>query len=159
MNIKDEDFVTETVSFGKFIDHIYRNNNYYVGKRLEKYNLNKSEYKYLIQIYLNEGICQDDIVNILKVDKYEVAKGIKSLTQKGYIHKEKDRIDKRKHRLYVTDRGNSIKNGFIEILRESSQILTKGFTEEQKDLSIEIFSKMSQNIYEEVIKLKNNKSF
>ncbi|CAH2214950.1 MarR family winged helix-turn-helix transcriptional regulator [Tepidibacter aestuarii] len=157
MGIKDEEFITEKVSFGKFIDRIYRNNNYYVGKHLEKYNLNKSEYKYLIQIYLNEGICQDDIVNRLKVDKYEVARGIKSLIEKGYVYKEKDSIDKRKHRLYITEKGNSIRDGFTAILRESSEILTKGFKEEEKDLVLGFLIRMAQNICEETIKLKNNK--
>ena len=157
MNLKDEVFITERVSFGKFIDRIYRNNNYYVGKHLEKYNLNKSEYKYLIQIYLNEGICQDDIVNRLKVDKYEVAKGIKSLIEKGYIYKEKDNIDKRKHRLYITEKGNNIKDGFIEILRESSEILTKGFTDKEKNIALELLIRMAQNICDETMKLKNNR--
>ncbi|GAA0736328.1 MarR family winged helix-turn-helix transcriptional regulator [Clostridium oceanicum] len=157
MDRKDEKFITTRKSFGKYISVIYKNQNYYIGKYIEKYNLNRTEYKYLIQIYENEGICQDDIVNILKVDKYEVAKGVKSLIKKGYVYKEKDEIDKRKNRLYITELGNEIKSGVIEILKKTSEILTKGFKEEEKNLAFEFLLKMAENMGDEVSKIKGNK--
>lgn len=42
--------------FGKFITGIYRNNVYYIGKNLERFNINKIEYIYIIKVYNKEGI-------------------------------------------------------------------------------------------------------
>lgn len=140
--------------FGKFITGIYRNNVYYIGKNLERFNINKSEYIYLIKVYNKEGICQDEIVNLLKVDKYEVAKGVKSLIEKGYLYKEKDEVDKRKHRLYSTDKAKEIEEYIRNVLRNMSEILTEGFNKEEKELALKILKKMDMNIREEVKKIK-----
>jgi len=93
---------------------------------------------------------------MLEVDKYEVAKGIKSLIEKGYVFKEKDLNDKRKCRLYPTEKANNIRNEFIEILKQSSEILTKGFTEEEKNIALRILIKMSENMFEEVQNIKKS---
>lgn len=153
----DKKYITKEISFGKFIDRIYRNNSYYIGKNLEKYNLNKSEYKYLIRVYCEEGLCQEDIVNLLKVDKYEVAKVVKSLIEKDYIYKIRDNEDKRKYRLYLTDKAKNIKEGFTDVLSDSSSILTKNFSEKEKEIVLDLLTRMANNIYEEVEKIKSNK--
>lgn len=140
--------------FGKFITGIYRNNVYYIGKNLEKFNINKSEYVYLINVYNGEGMCQDELVTHLNVDKYEVAKGVKSLIEKGYLYKEKDKEDKRKHRLYLTEKAKEIEEEFRNVLRDMSKILIHGFTEEEKEIALNLLKRMNVNIMEEVKKIK-----
>lgn len=150
--------LTDDISYGKYLDFINRNNAYYIGKYFEKINLNKSEYKYLIHIYIEEGICQDDLVTMLRLDKYEVAKGIKSLVTKGYVYKIKDEKDKRKHRLYLEDKAKEIKPEFINILKNSSDILINGFTENEKEMLQGFLIRMAENIYNEASKLKEKQT-
>lgn len=141
-------------SLGKWIDIISRHKNFYLNKRLEEYNLNKGEYKFLIQIYLKEGICQEDLVNILKTDKHEVAKTIKRLVNEGFLLKKKDEIDRRVNRLYLTDKAIDIKDDIANMLRDTTNILSKGFNEEEKDLLYDFLLRMAENIFEESSKLK-----
>ncbi|MFD3156999.1 MarR family winged helix-turn-helix transcriptional regulator [Haloimpatiens sp. FM7330] len=149
------DSLTGKISFGKWIDIISRHLSYYIVKNLKKYNLNRNEYKYLIQIYIREGFCQEDMVERLKVDKYEVAKSVKSLIEKGYIYKTKDEEDRRKYRLFLTDKAKEIKSDFIHILEQSSEVLTRNFSEKEKQLLLDFLFRMTENIYEETTKLKN----
>lgn len=153
----DKENSIELLKFGRFVDWIYRNNAYYIGKNLEKFNLNKSEYKYLIRLYAKEGICQDDLVNMLRVDKYEVAKGVKTLIEKGYVYKEKDTEDKRKHRIYLTQKAKHIEVEFKEVLCESSAKLTNGFSDDEKIILLEMLERMTVNMLEEVESIKCNK--
>lgn len=158
-NLDKDNLLTGRISYGKWIDIVSRQLSYYIGKNLERYNLNKNEYKYLIQVYIYEGFCQEDMVEKLKVDKYEVAKGIKSLIEKGYIYKIKDVEDKRKYRLFITDHAKEIKSDFIEILEKSSEVLTKGFSENEKGLLLDFLVRMAENIHTETMKLKNKDKY
>lgn len=149
--------LTDNFSFGKMIHIIFRKNAYYIGKRLEKYGISKSEYHFLIQVYINEGCCQEEIVNRLDLEKYEVAKGIKSLVEKGFVCKRRDEEDKRKHRLFITEKGKEIKEDFIEVLKGLSQVLTEGFTDAEKDEALEFMMRMHENISKETMEFKKHK--
>lgn len=157
MNYKDhkKSKLTGEESFGKWIDIISRHTNFYLNKRLDKYNLNKGESKFLIQLYLKEGICQEDLVNILKTDKHEVAKGVKKLVNEGFITKEKDKDDRRINRLYLSEKSKNIKDEIISMLKDTSNILSKGFTAEEKELLYDFLIRMAENMFEESSKLKS----
>jgi DNA-binding MarR family transcriptional regulator len=149
--------LSKKISYGKVIDQITRSNAYYIGKRLEKHNLNKSEYKYLIQIYNKEGICQEDLATILKCEKHEVAKGIKALVDKGYLYKEKDKDDKRRYKIYLEEKAKIARDSIVDVLEESSDIMTKGFTETEKDTLIELLLRMSENMHEAAVDMKKGR--
>lgn len=147
--------LTGEISIGKWIEIISKHQKYYLNKNLEKYNINNGEYKILIHIYLEEGICQKDLVNILKLDKFEIAKGIKKLVKEDFISKCFDQKDRRITKLYLTDKSKKIKEEFIELLKNSSNILTKDLTKDEIILINNYLSKMAENIYKESNKLKN----
>ena len=154
-NIDLNNGLTEGFSPGRLITIVSRYHSYCLGKNLSKYDLSKCEYKCLIQIYKNEGICQDYIADILKIDKFRVAKSIKSLMEKGYVYKEKDINDKRKHKVYPTEKALSIKEAFIDILNYNSDVMVKGFSEEEKEILNNLLVRMTENLYEEAEKVKN----
>lgn len=158
MSRKEAIGLSKKVSYGKIIAQINRSNSYYIGKKLEKYGLNKSEYKYLIPIYHMEGICQEDLATILKCEKHEVAKGIKALVDKGYLYKEKDKDDKRRYKIYLEEKAKMARDSIVDVLEESSDIMTKGFTESEKDILIELLLRMSENMHEAAVDMKKGRS-
>lgn len=159
--MKDSDLdrrLIEDLGFGRVLVSIARSRYYYIGKKLEKFDISKSEYKILIEVYIAEGCCQEDIVHNLGIDKFEVAKGIKSLISKEYICKQKDLQDKRKCRLYPSEKAMEIKKSFIQILLDSTEVLTEGLTEEEKKVCLEIMIKMAKNMYQGATKIKFDNS-
>lgn len=153
-NIDLNNGLTEGFSPGRLISIVSRYHSYCLGKSLSKYDLSKCEYKCLIQIYKNEGICQDDIADILKIDKFRIAKSIKLLMEKGYVYKEKDIEDKRKHKVYPTEKALSIKGAFIDILDYNSNAMVKGFSEEEKKTLNNLLVKMAENLHKEAETVK-----
>lgn len=155
MNDSDLDRrLVSDLGFGKVLASIAKNRYYYIGKKLEKFDISKSEYRLLIEIYIAQGCCQDDIVHNLGVDKFEVAKGIKSLIEKGYIDKKKDLKDKRKCNLYASEKALKIKDQFTQILLDSSDVLTEGLTDEEKEFCLKIMIKMAKNMYQGAVKIR-----
>ena len=151
--------LTDELTLGKVLESIARSRQYYVGKKLEKFDLKRGEYKLLIELYIQEGCCQDDIVCILGIDKFDASKGIKSLIEKGYVFKEKDKIDKRKHKLYLTEKAKEIKDEFIGILFGTVDIMTDGVSEQEQKLVLKVLTKMAKNMYRESMILKKENKF
>lgn len=148
--------LTEGISSGRLISIVSRYHSYCLGKRLAKFNLGRGEYKALIQIFKNEGICQDDIADILKVDKFRVAKSIKLLIEKDYVYKEKDEADKRKHKVYPTEKALNIKEDIIKILNHNSEVMVDGFSEEERETLNNLLMKMGENLCLEAEKIKKD---
>lgn len=149
--------LTKKLGFGKVLESITRHRQYYVGKKLEKFDLKRAEYRLLIEIYIQEGCCQEYIANNLGIDKFDASKGIKSLIQKGYVDKKVDEKDRRKSRLYPTEKALAIKEEFTELLVSSAELLTEGLTEEEKDFALKVFIKMAENMYVQAQSLRNEK--
>ncbi|MCY6484625.1 MarR family winged helix-turn-helix transcriptional regulator [Clostridium aestuarii] len=149
------DFITEHDSIGKYIDIISRYLFYYIFKQVEPYNLQKHQYKVLIELYNNQGICQQELVDLLKLRKADVAKAIKKLIDIGYIYKKKDSRDKRIHHLYVTEKGIEIKNDIIFILSESSKILSQNISKKELEITKKVMKQMAENIFSASNNLEN----
>ncbi|MBU7018523.1 MAG: MarR family transcriptional regulator [Theionarchaea archaeon] len=141
----------EQKSLGRFISCIYRYTQMYIGKELEKYRIGSGQFSFLMTLYRRDGITQEDLANLLHVDKATSARAVKNLEKEGYIARKEDAEDKRKYRVFVTEKGREIESMMKSISSEWTARLLSGFTEDEKE-SVTIFlEKMVKNISEEVI--------
>ena len=140
------EFITNDESIGKYIDVISRNLFNYINKQVEPYNLHKHEYQILVELYLYEGICQEDLVTLLKLSKADIAKAVKKLLNSGYIRKEKDANDKRIHHLYLTLQSLEIKDNLISILKDTSDILSENVSKDELQITKKVMKQMAENI-------------
>lgn len=89
---------------------------------------------YLVIIYENEGIIADEITRILAVDKGTTARAIAKLEKEKYIYRVQDDMDKRKYKLYTTEKAKKISQGLIDlfynIAKEGIEVLDEKETEE-----------------------------
>lgn len=142
-------------SINMYLTMIERDYNYYVNKKLKTYNLGKHDIRVLKEINANDGISQHDICIILKEDKITLTKSVKKLVSEGYIEKVKDTVDKRVTKLYMTESGKTKRIKLLDVLNNVEGIFTKGFSEENKDIVLELLKEISENIHEETVRLKN----
>jgi len=145
-------------SIGKWIAIVSKHMHYVVHKKLEKfekYNFGRGEFKFLVNIYEHEGICQEDLAEILKSHKYEVAKGIKKLVNRGLIKRIRDPEDKRIYRLYPTKEALAMQDDFMKILSDTTTIITRDFSPTEKELLLDFLIRMANNIHTEASHLKS----
>lgn len=82
----------------------------------KKHGLNKTQIKTLLITGLFNGSVMKEIWEILNVTKGNLSILIDSLVEKGYVLCERQTEDRRKVRVYLTDKGKAL---YEEILRES----------------------------------------
>lgn len=101
---------------------------------------------YIVHIKKHPGTSQEDIVDFFKLNKGTVAKGIKKLLEDGYVVREQNETDRRAYRLYLTSRGESLFSESESSIHEFNEILTKGFSEEEKETFRQLLKRASSNV-------------
>lgn len=132
-------------SIGKWISIIYRQSQIYLNNELKPYNLNSSEYIYLINIAENEGVNQKYLSDILIIDNALTTRVMKSLEKKGYIIREKCPEDKRSYNVRLSKKGREIQPIILEKLANWTDILAKNMEEEEINTIIDKLKTMSNN--------------
>ena len=70
---------------GKYISQIYRKGRAFISKGLTQYDMGYGQMLFLLQLYKQDGISQEDLTKKLSIDKGTTARSIKKLEQEGFI--------------------------------------------------------------------------
>ncbi|TDT72322.1 MarR family transcriptional regulator [Hypnocyclicus thermotrophus] len=130
----------------KEISHLSRDIDLYLSKKLEKYKIGSGQFKILINIKKNEGICQDKLAEKLGIDKTTITKAIKKLIEKKYVKREKNKIDKRYYKLYIGEEGEKIYPEIKNIFNEINIKLMLNFSEKEKEIFFDFIKKINKNL-------------
>jgi DNA-binding MarR family transcriptional regulator len=132
-------------SIGKWISIIHRQSQIYINRELKPYNLNSSEYIYLINLASeNKGVNQKHLSDMLIIDDALTTRVMKSLEGKGYIVREKSQSDKRAYNIKLTEKGVRIQPVIIKTLKKWTDTISEGMDEAEKDAVIQKLTAMSQ---------------
>lgn len=133
----------EIKSIGKWISILHRQSQIFLNKELKPYNLNSSEYVYLINLAENDGVNQKYLSDMIFIDDALTTRAMKSLESKGYIIREKSQKDQRSYHIRLTEKGISIQPIILEKLKSWTDIISKSMDEEEKDIIISKLKEMS----------------
>ena len=95
-------------SIGRPISILYRYGQSYTSKKLEAYNIGSGQYIFLLALYRNDGISQEELSAYLKIDKATTAKAVKKLIEAGYIRRDIDSSDKRAYKVFLTAKARDV---------------------------------------------------
>lgn len=132
----------------KHMAMIYRASQGYLDSKLKEYNLTSGTYPFILAIYDNEGISQNELSEYVKVDKSLSARAIKKLIELGYVEKIINSEDSRAYKLYLTDSAKEIVPKILNELNGWLDIITKDLTNEQKKTAEILLENMYLNIKE-----------
>ena len=111
-------------SVGKYISIIHRTGSSFLSKEFSKFNIGSGQYMYLIHLYKNDGLSQEELTEILNIDIGTTAKSIKKLETEGFVMRVKDKNDKRINRVYLTPKALEIKDEFLSSINAWENTLT-----------------------------------
>lgn len=135
----------EIKSIGKWISILHRQAQIYLNKELKPYDLNSSEYIYLVNLAENSGVNQKYLSDKIIIDDALTTRVMKSLESKGYIIRERSQIDKRSYTIRLTEKGVHIQPIILEKLNHWTTTISKNMNEVEIDFMIERLKEMSQN--------------
>ena len=133
-------------SVGKYISIIHRTGSSFLSKEFSKFNIGSGQYMYLIHLYKNDGLSQEELTEILNIDKGTTAKSIKKLETEGFVMRVKDKNDKRINRVYLTPKALEIKDEFLSSINAWENTITSNLSYAEKEQALTLLKKITYNI-------------
>lgn len=109
-------------------------------------DLAKGQYLYLVRIVENPGIIQEELSDLLKVDRSTVARSVKKLESKGLIERRSVAGNLKNKELFATDTGKKLYPFILSEHTYSEQQALTGFSKEDAQLLEDMLVKVRQNI-------------
>ncbi len=132
-------------SIGHLIGCLHRQARIYFDREMSGFGLGSGTFIFLLLLYKNDGISQNELSKMLNFDKANTTRGIKKLLELGYVRREKDKNDSRAYKLYITRKSNEIKADIITVLESWTEVLSSGLTESEIQQSFNLLEKMKDN--------------
>ncbi len=110
-----------------------------------KLNRQSAELLYLID---HTSKSQKEIAEILCIREATLSVRIKRLEKIGYLRKEADEKDRRRYRLFLTDKARDELDEGIQKVNEFYDVLTKGLTQEDIESLLRVYKKVEKNLEE-----------
>lgn len=124
---------------------IHRSEHIFKDARLKETGLCVGQLRYLFTLYREDGLSQEAFAKRFSVDKANVARHIKRLLDLEFVRREQDKHDKRIQRIFVTKKGLALKNLIVALTSQWNDILTTGFSDEEKLEFFRLIVKMADN--------------
>ncbi|MBM7662722.1 DNA-binding MarR family transcriptional regulator [Bacillus mesophilus] len=135
----------ENQSLGRWISVLYRYGHVYVSRELEPFGIGKGQFMFLLVLYHEDGLSQDEMARRLNIDKGTTARAIGKLEEEGYVFRKTSELDRRLNHVYLSIKANDFKTQFFTILDRWTDILSEGLTQEEVRMAFDLLEKMSQN--------------
>ena len=120
--------------FRKWSSVLYLNMGSYLDRELAPFEINNSQYFYILKICEKPGITQDCILATMHRSPSNVTRALAQLEEKGYIARKPSERDKRTCRLYPTPKATAAYGGIVAVVEESARKVLEPFTEEERAL-------------------------
>ena len=133
-------------SHGQRIGYLNRMAHRYFNEKLGELGISPGQTFVLKSLYHHDGIHQEVLVQNCQIHKANVARAITKLEENGLVKRIPDPEDKRANLLFTTEKAKDIQSKFLDIFHAWTELLTKGFSEEEKELSYEFLSRMAMNV-------------
>lgn len=143
-------------SISIWISILYRYRRSFVNKKLDKYGIVGGVYLIILVLYKSNGSSQEQISDILKVDKTTVARAIKKLETEDYVKRETDTEDKRAYKVYLTPKALAVVPEIQNAINEWEKLIVADIPEESYHIMKQLLKQMAENacdIYSSNIKI------
>ncbi len=141
-------------NIGRLVSILHRQAQVYINSALKEFDITSAEYAFLLHLYRKDGITQEDLSTYLSIDKSATARAIRSLEKKGFIVRNKDDVDRRCNRVYLSDKAKQYKSEIRQRIWRWSDFLTDEMDEETKNIVISALENMVKKVERTNLKQK-----
>jgi DNA-binding MarR family transcriptional regulator len=127
----------------------------------KEFDLTKGQYLYLVRICENPGIIQEQLVEMIKVDRSTATRAIQKLEINGFIQKKEEPHNKKIKRLFPTEKGKRV---YPFIKREndySNLVALEGLSEKEAETTFDLLQRIRKNVEKdwEFVKKGNKRDY
>ena len=77
-------------------------------RRVRALGLTRPQWLALVRLKRRPGCSQSELADMMEIEKAPLGRIVDRLTEKGWIERRADRLDRRINRIYLTDRGERV---------------------------------------------------
>jgi len=135
-----------TENLASKIARLYRKRVHIVAKELKHLNINSNQSILLVNIGRSPGLNQNQLTELLSLDKTNMSKLLKTLDERRLIDKQLNPSDKRYYQIYLSQKGEKL---LVEIRAILSGIWDQnlhGVSQEEKESFLIILDKILGNV-------------
>ena len=127
----------------------------------KEFDLTKGQYLYVVRIFENPGIIQEQLIDLIKVDRSTATRAIQKLEASGFIEKKDDPDNKKIKRLFPTEKGEMVYPIIKRENEHSDLVALEGFSEEETELTFQFLQRIRKNIEKdwEFVKKGNKRNY
>ena len=108
--------------------------------------LARGQYLYLVRIAENPGIIQEELSELLKVDRSTVARSVKKLEAKGLVQKKAAKDNKKNKEWFVTEKGETLYPFILSENDYSEETSLQGFSQAEVQALEKMLVRVRENI-------------
>jgi len=133
---------------GRIMAYTGRNCLHALNKKLHHLDINRNFYALLLIEQGNGIITQQHLADLLETDKVSAGRIVNYLLSKGYIKREKNKDDRRKNCLVLTDKAVHETQGIKLAIDFVTRAVYKGISREQKSSFEKTLEQIKNNLNE-----------
>jgi DNA-binding MarR family transcriptional regulator len=132
-------------SIAKWVSVLHRQFQIYLNRELKNYDINSSEYIFLVNLYEEDSVSQEQLSTNLFINKAATARAIGRLEKLGYVQRTRSPKDSRAYLVTLTAKGLEMRTFIKTKLAYWSRTISAGFTDEEKNDMTQMIKQMSSN--------------
>ena len=109
-------------------------------------DLARGQYLYLVRIAENPGIIQEELSDLLKVDRSTVARSVKKLESKGLLEQWPATNNRKNKEWFVTEKGAALYPLILAENEYSEQVALEKFSETERKELEKLLVRVRENI-------------
>jgi DNA-binding MarR family transcriptional regulator len=113
------------------------------------FEVTTEQWQVLNQLWENDGLTQKQISKNTFKDYGNISRILNVLQRKGYVIRRNDQKDQRYYRIYLTEKGLSLKEPLISIANGILESAKRGISEENINLLIQVLNQIYDNLTKE----------
>ncbi len=132
-------------SVGKRIHLLYRLTMMNIRDEMKKLGFGAGDYGFLAMLFIQDGMSQDELSKLMRVDKSYTARAIAKLEKSGMVERRPDPEEHRIRRVFLGEKAFEIKPQFVAALKKWHHTLIKEVDLDELDIAIRVLDQMQIN--------------
>lgn len=142
----------------RYINRIARLSTMYRNEKLKTYGLGGQHHTYINNICKHPGVSQEELAQLIFVNKSNVARQLAYLEKENYIFRKPSPTDKRKILVYPTEKAKEILPIIQEMLTEWNDFLMAELTTTQQEEVLEALKIMMKKAQEGIAQMEKKEN-
>ena len=121
----------------------------YITKKLKPYEVTPEQWSIISYMDIDKAMTQKELAEAIDRDQTTVVRMIHLLERKGMVKRILNDRDKRSHHLYLSPKGEEVKQRLLLTVKDAHNYVTRGINPNQLDQLKSILGKLYSNVQDD----------